>query len=85
MDSDAFTVFDITAGANLNTLVLSVDYRRSPEHRYPAPYEDGTDVLRFLDHGGLASADAAAARLADLATCFLAGDSAGANIAHHVA
>uniref|UniRef100_A0A0E0J048 Alpha/beta hydrolase fold-3 domain-containing protein n=1 Tax=Oryza nivara TaxID=4536 RepID=A0A0E0J048_ORYNI len=29
--------------------VLSVDYRRSPEHRYPTPYDDGLAALRFLD------------------------------------
>ncbi|THU44454.1 hypothetical protein C4D60_Mb02t07540 [Musa balbisiana] len=68
----------------VRALVVSVNYRLAPEHRYPAPYEDGTDVLRFLDRGGIASADPAAAA-ADLSCCFLAGDSAGANIAHHVA
>uniref|UniRef100_A0A8R7Q2Y7 Alpha/beta hydrolase fold-3 domain-containing protein n=1 Tax=Triticum urartu TaxID=4572 RepID=A0A8R7Q2Y7_TRIUA len=29
--------------------VLSVDYRRAPEHRFPAPYDDGLAALRFLD------------------------------------
>ncbi|OEL25185.1 putative carboxylesterase 18 [Dichanthelium oligosanthes] len=62
--------------------VLSVDYRRSPEHRYPAAYDDGFTALRFLDdptnhQGTLPPLDAS--------RCFLAGDSAGGNIAHHVA
>ncbi|XP_023514651.1 probable carboxylesterase 18 [Cucurbita pepo subsp. pepo] len=64
-------------------VVLSVDYRLSPEHRFPCQYDDGFDVLRFLDHGnntiGLLPPNA------DLSKCFLAGDSAGANLAHHVA
>jgi acetyl esterase/lipase len=60
--------------------VLSVDYRRSPEHRFPAAYDDGFAALRFLDDGGLGPDPPI-----DAARCFLAGDSAGGNIAHHVA
>ncbi|THU46673.1 hypothetical protein C4D60_Mb09t07380 [Musa balbisiana] len=69
----------------VNAIVVSVNYRLAPEHRYPAPYEDGVDVLRLLDRGGLLYADPLAADLADLSRCFLVGDSAGANICHHVA
>lgn len=61
--------------------VLSVDYRRSPEHRFPAPYDDGLAALRFLDDPNNHPADVPV----DTSRCFLAGDSAGANIAHHVA
>ncbi|PWZ39763.1 putative carboxylesterase 18 [Zea mays] len=61
--------------------VLSVDYRRAPEHRFPAPYDDGIAALRFLDdpknHGHPTPLD--------VSRCFVAGDSAGGNIAHHVA
>ncbi|KAJ1275224.1 hypothetical protein BS78_05G120200 [Paspalum vaginatum] len=64
--------------------VLSVDYRRAPEHRFPAPYEDGHAALRFLDDPGNHPAAAPVPRL-DVSRCFLAGDSAGGNIAHHVA
>ncbi|XP_040384828.1 probable carboxylesterase 18 [Oryza brachyantha] len=67
--------------------VLSVDYRRSPEHRFPAAYDDGVAALRFLDdpkNHPLAADDDAIPPL-DVGRCFVAGDSAGANIAHHVA
>ncbi|KAL6657492.1 hypothetical protein ACP70R_005272 [Stipagrostis hirtigluma subsp. patula] len=65
----------------LGAVVVSVNYRLAPEHRYPAAYDDGVDALRFLaDTGGLPAGPAV-----DLSRCFLAGDSAGGNIAHHVA
>ncbi|TVU37549.1 hypothetical protein EJB05_10869, partial [Eragrostis curvula] len=66
-------------------VVVSVNYRLAPEHPYPAAYDDGVDVLRFLggDAGGL-PADLAVPPV-DLSRCYLAGDSAGGNIAHHVA
>ncbi|KAJ6827166.1 putative carboxylesterase 18 [Iris pallida] len=58
--------------------VVSVDYRLAPGHRYPAPCDDGVAVLRWLDGGSGLFID-------DLSAVFLAGDSAGDNIAHHVA
>ncbi|CAN4103561.1 unnamed protein product [Withania somnifera] len=63
-------------------VVVSVNYRLAPEHRYPAQYDDGFDVLKFLDdekNRGLLPENV------DLSCCFLAGDSAGGNLAHHVA
>ncbi|CAM0144677.1 unnamed protein product [Urochloa decumbens] len=65
-----------------NAAVLSVNYRRSPEHKFPAPYDDGLAALRFLD------GDPAKNHLPvplDASRCYLAGDSAGGNIAYHVA
>lgn len=88
----AFAVHSAFSGAHfpfLNALVsaarvvaVSVDYRLAPEHRYPAAYEDGVDVLRHLASTGLPDVVAAPV---DFSRCFLAGDSAGGNIAHHVA
>lgn len=52
---------------------LAVDYRRSPEHPYPAPLDDVEDAARWLrEHG----------RGLRLATEFVAGigDSSGANL-----
>ena len=50
--------------------VLGVDYRMTPEHRYPAPLEDGLVVMSWLESQGFLSADVA-----------LAGDSAGGGLA----
>lgn len=66
----------------LGAVVVSVNYRLAPEHRWPAAYEDGVAMLQYLASAGLPdSVDVPV----DLSRCFLAGDSAGANIAHHVA
>ncbi|CAN6200021.1 unnamed protein product [Urochloa humidicola] len=70
--------------AALGAVVVSVNYRLAPEHRFPAAYDDGVDALRFLDdRGGVPGLDASVP--VDLASCFLAGESAGGNIVHHVA
>ncbi|KAG8383324.1 hypothetical protein BUALT_Bualt04G0000700 [Buddleja alternifolia] len=61
-------------------VIVSVNYRLAPEHSYPAQYDDGFDVLKFLDDQTHLLPENA-----DLSRCFLAGDSAGANLAHHVA
>ena len=71
--------------SRLHAVIVSVNYRRSPEHRCPAPYDDGVDVLRFLDSGGLRSVDILSGIDVGLGSCFLAGDTAGGNIVHHVA
>ncbi|KAJ3688597.1 hypothetical protein LUZ61_017761 [Rhynchospora tenuis] len=68
-----------------SAVVVSVNYRLAPEHKYPAAYDDCTDVLRFLDSDGTGSIDALSNLELDFGNCFLAGDSAGGNIVHHVA
>ncbi|XP_047180149.1 probable carboxylesterase 18 [Vigna umbellata] len=61
-------------------VVVSVNYRLTPEHRYPSQYDDGELFLHFLDENRMVLPENA-----DVSKCFLAGDSAGANLAHNVA
>ncbi|KAM0884540.1 hypothetical protein ACQ4PT_030931 [Festuca glaucescens] len=66
----------------LGAVIVSVNYRLAPEHRYPAAYEDCVDVLRYLSATGLPTDIGVRV---DLSRCLLAGDSAGGNIVHHMA
>ncbi|CAN6442351.1 unnamed protein product [Victoria cruziana] len=68
--------------AKSQCIVVSVDYRLAPEHRIPAAYEDCHEALTWLSSKERASDDWLSQ--ADLRRVFLAGDSAGANIVHHV-
>ncbi|KAI3719916.1 hypothetical protein L6452_20822 [Arctium lappa] len=62
-------------------VVVSVSYRLAPENRYPSQYDDGIDVLKFLDDEQNRKN---MPENADLQRCFVAGDSAGGNLAHQV-
>ncbi|KAL0385218.1 UNVERIFIED_CONTAM: putative carboxylesterase 18 [Sesamum radiatum] len=66
--------------AQLPAVIASVNYRLAPEHRYPSQYEDGYDSLQFINLHNYTVLPANT----DLSKCFIAGDSAGGNIAHHV-
>lgn len=60
--------------------VVSVDYRRAPEHRYPCAYDDGWAALNWVkSRTWLQSGQESKVYV------YLAGDSSGGNIAHHVA
>ncbi|KAF8695155.1 hypothetical protein HU200_037766 [Digitaria exilis] len=67
--------------ARARAIVVSVDYRLAPEHPLPAAYDDSWQALRWVasheepwlaDHG-------------DFSRLCVGGESAGANIAHHMA
>ncbi|KAF8410032.1 hypothetical protein HHK36_002552 [Tetracentron sinense] len=71
-----------------NAIAVSVNYRRVPEHPLPIAYEDSWEVLQWVASQYSKLGDGAEAWLnshADFERVFLAGDSAGANIAHHLA
>ena len=54
--------------------VISVDYRRAPEHKFPQPLDDGYNVAQYvMDHA--ATLGVLPSRIA------VAGDSAGGNLA----
>ncbi|KAL6838957.1 hypothetical protein ACP4OV_031184 [Aristida adscensionis] len=78
-----FHTAGLRLAAELPAVVLSADYRLAPEHRLPAAHRDGEAVLAWLrDH---AQADPWLAGSADPGRVLVAGDSAGGNIAHHLA
>lgn len=61
-------------------VVVSVNYRRSPEYRYPCAYDDGWAALKWVkSRTWLQSGKDSKVYV------YLAGDSSGGNIAHHVA
>ncbi|KAM0873385.1 hypothetical protein ACQ4PT_038096 [Festuca glaucescens] len=67
--------------AACGAVAVSVDYRLAPEHPLPAAYDDSLAALRWA----LSAADPWIAEHGDLSRVFLAGDSAGGNICHHLA
>ncbi|KAL9297531.1 hypothetical protein ACSQ67_023427 [Phaseolus vulgaris] len=70
-----------------NCVILSVDYHLAPENRLPVAYDDGFKTLMWVKREALniSSAQKWWLNHCDMASLFLAGDSAGANIAHNVA
>lgn len=72
--------------ATLGAVIVSVNYRLAPEHRLPCGYEDSMAALKWLQLQSVA-AERTHPWLrshADFSRVFLAGDSAGGNIAHDV-
>lgn len=75
--------------AEANIVAVSVDYRRAPEHPIPIPYDDSWDALKWVashydgNNGG--RPEPWLNSYVDFGSVFLSGDSAGANIAHHIA
>ncbi|KAK4785453.1 hypothetical protein SAY86_002142 [Trapa natans] len=75
-----------------NICVVSVNYRLAPENPLPAAYEDGFKALKWLKQQALLPCNSlwptgrrGWTRQCDFSRVFLAGDSAGANIAHNLA
>ncbi|GJN37434.1 hypothetical protein PR202_gb26388 [Eleusine coracana subsp. coracana] len=73
--------------SELPAVVLSADYRLGPEHRLPAAIDDAAAAVSWLSEQALLAAGAHSwlAESADFTRVFVAGESSGANMAHHVA
>lgn len=66
-------------------VVVSVEYRRAPEHPLPAAFDDSWAALQWVQsHAVLAGKEPWLLSHVDFSRVFLGGDSAGATIAHHV-
>ncbi|KAL7593239.1 hypothetical protein Lser_V15G34503 [Lactuca serriola] len=69
-----------------NVIVVSVNYRLAPEYPLPIAYEDSWEAIKWVaSHVGGNGPETWLNDHADLQNVFLAGDSAGANIAHNMA
>ncbi|KAL6963979.1 hypothetical protein U1Q18_034984 [Sarracenia purpurea var. burkii] len=71
--------------AEANVVAVSVDYRRAPEHPLPAAYGDSWAALKWVASHSAGGDDEWLKNRVDFDRVFFGGDSAGANIAHHMA
>lgn len=72
--------------SQLQVVVVAPDYRLAPENRLPAAIEDGYASVEWLRTQATAEEpDAWLTDVADFSRVFISGDSAGGNVAHHLA
>ncbi|KAJ8763554.1 hypothetical protein K2173_002437 [Erythroxylum novogranatense] len=70
---------------NVDVIVVSVDYRRAPEHPLPIAFDDCWSALKWVaSHVDGSGPEEWLNSHADLGKVFMAGDSAGATIAHQM-
>lgn len=77
-DLDVYDATPRSMARNLNAIVVSVEYRKGPEHKFPAAHEDANAAYRWV-------LDNARAWGGDPANIAVAGESAGGNLAMNVA
>jgi len=99
MGSPAWSIyhaFMCRLACEINSVIISVGYRLAPEHRLPVAYDDCFSAVEWVRRqaAGMKSVQAQNPKepeeswlrsYCNFSRCFLAGDSAGGNIAHHVA
>ncbi|WOG82729.1 hypothetical protein DCAR_0101897 [Daucus carota subsp. sativus] len=72
--------------AESNIILISIDYRRPPEHPVPVAYDDSWNAIRWVaSHCNGTGPEAWLSEYADFGRVHISGDSAGANIAHCMA
>ncbi|EEF45629.1 probable carboxylesterase 17 [Ricinus communis] len=79
--------FLVNLASKAGCIIISINYRLAPENRLPAAYDDGTNTLMWLKQQVLIGSAEHKWWLSqcNFSNLFLAGDSAGANIAYNVA
>ncbi|XP_077213675.1 putative carboxylesterase 12 [Tasmannia lanceolata] len=69
-----------------NVVAISVDYRRAPEHPLPTAHDDSWAALEWVaSHSEGSGPEPWLSHHGDFNRVLVAGDSAGGNIAHHMA
>ncbi|KAG7633727.1 Alpha/beta hydrolase fold-3 [Arabidopsis suecica] len=83
--SPTYHTFLTPAVSASDCVAVSVDYRRAPEHPIPTSYDDSWTALKWVfSHISGSGSEVWLNKHADFSKVFLAGDSAGANITHHM-
>lgn len=77
-DLDVYDATPRSMARNLNAIVVSVEYRKGPEHKFPAALEDANNAWRWV-------LDNARSWGGDPMNVAVAGESAGGNLALNVA
>ncbi|KAK9988329.1 hypothetical protein SO802_028568 [Lithocarpus litseifolius] len=81
-----FHNFLVSLASEANVFVISVDYRQAPDHALPVAHEDSWAAMQWISaHSNGQGPEPWLNQYADFGRVFLAGESAGANIAHYVA
>ncbi|CAH8252815.1 unnamed protein product [Arabidopsis lyrata] len=84
--STIYHTFLTSAVSAADCIAVSVDHRRAPEHPIPTAYEDSWHAIQWIfTHIAGSGSEDRLNKHADFSKVYLAGDSAGANIAHHMA
>ncbi|KAL2490743.1 putative carboxylesterase [Abeliophyllum distichum] len=75
-----------TLVAEARAIAVSIEYRLAPEFALPACFEDCWEVIKWVEmHAGGQGSDPWLNDYANFDRIFIAGDSAGGNIAHNMA
>ncbi|XP_050260751.1 probable carboxylesterase 3 [Quercus robur] len=81
-----FHNFLVSLASEANVVVISVDYRLAPKHALPGAYEDSWAAMQWISaHSNGQGPKPWLNQYVDFRRIFMAGESAGANIAHYVA
>ncbi|ERM93628.1 probable carboxylesterase 15 [Amborella trichopoda] len=78
-----FHNFCLKLSRELPAIVIAPDYRLAPENRLPSAIDDAFSAVRWLATDGIT--DQFLSQTADFGRVYISGDSAGGNIAHHLA
>ncbi|CAL5081810.1 unnamed protein product [Urochloa decumbens] len=71
--------------AKVRAVAVSVEYRLAPEHRLPTAYNDSWQALNWVARNAASGPEPWLRDRGNLSRLFVAGDSAGGNIAHNMA
>ncbi|XP_066399559.1 probable carboxylesterase 13 isoform X2 [Miscanthus floridulus] len=71
--------------AKARVVAVSMEYRLAPEHRLPTAYDDSWQALNWVARNAASGPEPWLRDRGNLSRLFVAGDSAGANIAHNMA